>query len=80
MPRPFAQPVTLSDDVCATLTAWARRPKTAQALALRARIVLAAAEPGTTNTAIAARLGITKMTGHQVAESLRRARPCRPAR
>jgi transposase len=62
MPRPFAQPITLSADDRATLTNWARRPKTAQALALRARIVLAAAEPGATNTAIAARLGVTMMT------------------
>jgi transposase len=62
MPRPFAQPITLSDADRGTLTAWARRPKTAQALALRARIVLAAAEPGTTNTAIAERLGVTMMT------------------
>ena len=62
MPWPVAQPITLSVDDRTTLTQWARRPKTAQALALRARIVLAAAEPGATNTAIAARLGITKMT------------------
>src|SRR5215207_11694076 len=62
MPRPFALPITLSDPDRATLTGWTRRPKTSQALALRARIILAAAEPGTTNTAIAGRLGITKMT------------------
>ena len=41
--------------------AWARRRKTAQALALRARIVLRAAE-GLSNTAIAAELGIAKHT------------------
>ena len=62
MPRPFAPWITLSADDRATLTAWARRPKTAQALALRARIVLAAAEPGATNGAIAARLGVTRPT------------------
>jgi len=39
-----------------------RRPKTAQALAFRARIVLAAAGPELTNTAIAAQLGTTTMT------------------
>jgi transposase len=62
MPRPFAQPITLSADDRTTLTQWARRPKTAQALAFRARLILAAAEPGTTNTAIARRLGTTMMT------------------
>jgi transposase len=60
--RPFASPITLSDDDRTTLARWARRPKTAQARALRARIVLAAAEPGTTNTAIAQRFGVTMMT------------------
>ena len=39
------------------MQAWARRPKSAQALAQRSRIVLAAAE-GLKNTEIAARLGI----------------------
>jgi transposase len=58
MPRPFAQPITLTDDDRETLTQWARRPKTAQALALRSRIVLAAAEPGARNAHIAARLGV----------------------
>src|SRR3954451_980139 len=62
MARPFAQPIVLSADERTTLTNWARRPKTAQALALRARIVLAAAEPGTTNTAIAERVSATMMT------------------
>lgn len=62
MARPFAVPITLTEADRATLVAWTRRQKTAQALALRARIVLAAAEPGTTNTAIAGRLGVTRMT------------------
>ena len=62
MPRPFAASITLSADDRATLTNWARRPKTAQALALRARIILAAAEPGMTNGAVAARLGVTRPT------------------
>ena len=43
----------------ATLAEWARRPKTAQALALRARIVLACAA-GESNTAVADELGVTK--------------------
>ena len=37
---------------------WARRPKSAQALALRSKIVLACAE-GTANKEVAARLGVT---------------------
>jgi transposase len=44
-----------------TLTRWVRRPKTAQALAQRARIVLAAAE-GRSNSAVAADLGLTART------------------
>jgi transposase len=40
------------------LERWPRRRKTAQALALRARIVLACAD-GQTNTAVAERLGVT---------------------
>lgn len=43
------------------LERWASRPKTAQALAQRARIVLACAE-GDFNTAIAARLSVTPQT------------------
>src|ERR1700686_5454167 len=42
-----------------TLGQWTRRPKTAQALALRARIILACAD-GKTNTDVAAGLGVTK--------------------
>jgi len=61
MPRPFAVPITLSDEDRAVLVGWTRRQKTAQALAFRARIILAAAEPGATNTGIAAALRTTKM-------------------
>ena len=43
----------------AALERWARRPKTAQALAQRARIVLACAT-GATNTVVAARMGVTR--------------------
>jgi transposase len=50
-------PGVLSDDVRATLHEWTRRRRTAQAMALRARIVLAAST-GATNTAIAAKLGV----------------------
>jgi hypothetical protein len=41
------------------LEQWARRPKTAQALAWRARIVLACAT-GASNTTVATRLSVTK--------------------
>jgi len=44
-----------------TLERWARRPKTAQAVALRARIVLACAE-GQFNTTIAERLNVAPQT------------------
>ena len=52
--RPTAQ-IVLSDEEREVLERWARRPKSAQALALRCRIVLAAAE-GATNQQIGAEL------------------------
>ena len=55
MPR--LKPLTVTDDERAKLEAWVRRPKTAQRLALRSRIVLAAAD-GLGNTAIAADLRV----------------------
>jgi transposase len=55
MGRPTVQ-VELSEAERETLERWARRPKSAQALALRCRIVLAAAE-GMSNQEIARRLG-----------------------
>jgi transposase len=53
--------VVLIDEEKDALERWARRPTSAQALALRCRIVLACAE-GDTNTAVAARLGIDRKT------------------
>jgi transposase len=53
--------LTMTDEDRETLDRWARRPTTAQALALRARIVLAAAE-GRANDAIAAELAVTAHT------------------
>ena len=53
--RPTAV-IVLDDEERATLERWARRPKSAQALALRCRIVLGAAE-GRYNKDIAAELG-----------------------
>src|SRR3981081_4710740 len=49
--------IELTDDERVRLEAWARRRSSAQALALRSRIVLAAAE-GLNNTEIARRLGV----------------------
>jgi transposase len=59
MPR--LTPLTLSADEHSKLEAWARRPKSAQRLALRAKIVLAAAT-GRSNTDIAADLRLTLPT------------------
>ena len=58
--RPKA-PLTLTDDERQTLERWSRRAKTAQALALRAKIVLACAE-GATNKAVAEQLRIWPQT------------------
>src|SRR5690348_782799 len=57
MPYPVAPVVVLTDDERAQLEAWSRRAKSANALAMRSRIVLAAAD-GLGNTAVAEQLGI----------------------
>lgn len=59
MPR--LRPLSVTDDERAKLESWVRRPKTAQRLALRSRIVLAA-DAGQSNTAIAADLRVTLPT------------------
>ena len=61
MPSPKAVEVVLSESEREQLESWARRGKSAQALALRSRIVLAAAE-GLKNTEIAARLSVDHTT------------------
>jgi transposase len=62
MPRgPAPTPVIVTDDERAKLAEWARRPTSAQRLALRSRIVLAAAA-GRPNAAIAADLRVTLPT------------------
>ncbi len=61
MPIPTAAAIELTDEERAALERWARRPTSAQALALRARIVLGAAE-GHSNTEIARRLAISRPT------------------
>lgn len=58
--RPLAE-LTLTVEEQARLTEWTRRPTTAQALAVRARIVLGAAE-GRSNKDLAATLRITEPT------------------
>ena len=72
----------MSDVERETLLRWARRAKTAQALALRARIVLACAE-GVTNKDVAAELGVLAADGGQVAGPVRARtgwRACRTSR
>jgi len=53
--------LVLTDEEREALKAWATRPKSAQRLASRARIVLACAE-GLSNKAVAARLGVVPLT------------------
>src|SRR5215470_3759859 len=53
--------LTLSDEERDALERWSRRPTTAQALAQRARLVLACAR-GRTNTQVARELRLTKQT------------------
>jgi len=55
------EPLVLSGAERRTLENWAKRRKTAQGLALRARIVLACAD-GAPNIAVAARLGVSRTT------------------
>ena len=61
MRRSVLEPVVLSDDERETLERWARRPKSAQALALRCRIVLECAKGGH-DTEVAGRLGVDRAT------------------
>ncbi len=61
MPNPAALGVEVSDRERGQLDAWTRRRTSAQALALRARIVLLAAE-GASNTEIGGRLGVNRAT------------------
>jgi transposase len=55
------EPLVLTGDERRTLENWVRRRRTAQGLALRARIVLACAQ-GSSNVAVAARLGVSRTT------------------
>jgi transposase len=58
--RPIAELVMTGEEEAA-LERWARRPKSAQALAMRSKIVLNCAK-GKSNTMVAEELGITKQT------------------
>ena len=60
MGRP-TKPIVLTDEEKSKLQEWARRPKTAQRLALRARIVLGCAE-GLESRQVARQLRITDQT------------------
>jgi transposase len=64
MPTPVAVAIELTDDERARLESWARRRSSAQALALRSRIVLLAAD-GLNNTEIVAQLGIDHATARK---------------
>ena len=65
MGRPMP-PLILDDTERETLERWVRRPKTAQGLALRARMILACAE-GRSNIAVAADLAVLRRNGGEVA-------------
>lgn len=56
------QPLVLCEEERLTLERLVKRRKSAQALALRARIVLACAKPGITNQAVAAKLDVNPAT------------------
>jgi len=58
--RPKA-PLVLTDEERTTLVRWSKRAKSAQALALRCRIVLACAD-GFSNVEVAQRLGVSRPT------------------
>src|SRR5919205_2171063 len=62
MANPRAIPIRLSAADRSQLQGWVRRRKTGQALATRARIVLACAEPGATNGGVAAALDVSRPT------------------
>jgi len=84
--KPVAVRVVLTDDEREHLRLWARRPSSAQALAMRSRIILAC-EGDSSNTEIARQLGVTRgmvvkwrnrFAADRVAGLLDEARPGRP--
>lgn len=64
MPSPVAPEVVLTDDERAQLVAWSRRSTSANGLAVRSRILLAAAD-GLSNSAIARKLGVQQKTARK---------------
>jgi DNA-binding CsgD family transcriptional regulator len=81
--RPTVE-IKLSREERETLQRWARRHSSAQALALRCRIVLACAEGGTNNE-IADRVGVNRVTVSKwrrrfAADRLEGSHRCPPAR
>jgi hypothetical protein len=62
MPNRPAHAIALAHPDRIILEAWARRRKTAQALSLRARIILACGEPAATNSGVARALGVSRPT------------------
>src|SRR5258708_23805120 len=76
--RPKAE-LVLAEAERAQLVRWARRAKTAQYLAMRARIVLACAEGGT-NKQVAADLGVDESTEDRWRAPVLPRRPGRPPR
>ena len=67
------QVLPLTDEQREALERWSRRPTTAQALALRARIILACAQGGS-NTSLAEELGLEQVDHRQVAPTVHQAR------
>jgi DNA-binding NarL/FixJ family response regulator len=61
MPSSKPVPLELSDEERQVLTGWTRRRTTAQALALRSRIVLECAK-GWSNSEVAASLAVSRET------------------
>src|SRR5437868_14412624 len=61
MPSPKLEPVVLTDEERSVLSGWSRRRKTAQALALRSRIVLRCAE-GCSIGEVATEVGVSRNT------------------
>jgi len=59
---PIAVPIVLSEEERSTLERWAKRPSSAQKLAQRCRVVLACAEEGATNGAVAAEVMVSRTT------------------
>ena len=71
-------PLHLSSDERESLERWKRRPTTAQALALRSRIILRCSE-GKTNTVVAGEIGLAKQTVGKWRARVHRTPPRRPA-